>query len=122
MVHSVLTGLSPSGIGSYLAKLKDEDILEICNLRKSGLKVKEIGEIYGVSSGGISAILSGKTWKHIKREYFQPESKNSLKASDIPLIRAGFEEGMTDTEIGELFSVARGTIQQIRSGKNWKNY
>jgi hypothetical protein len=122
MRHAVNANLSPKGETSYLAKLKEEDILKIRLAAESGIKRSELVKMYKVNSGAISGILLGRTWKHVGGPLQQPQSKNKLSPDDIPIIRYMFKEGKTDLEIGNIFGVARGNIQQIRSGKNWKNY
>jgi len=47
------------------AKLKKEDIMEIKELRKTGLSQQKIANIFHVSQVRISMILLGKTWKHL---------------------------------------------------------
>lgn len=47
------------------AKLKKEDIMKIKELRKTGLSQQKIAGMFSVSQYAISAILLGKTWKHL---------------------------------------------------------
>ncbi len=53
------------GENNGMAILKESDIYEIRNLRKSGFLLKEIAVRYGVSLTKISQILNGKAWAHI---------------------------------------------------------
>ena len=122
MQHSVVTGLSPKGERSYLAKLTEEDVKDISVLHSQGVSCEELSKQFGITPGGISGILSGRTWKHVSREIFQIKFKAKLTPTDIPKIREMFVKGLSNTEIAEKFGVARGTIQQVRSGKNWSNY
>lgn len=49
-----------------LAKLNDDDILEILHLRNSeNLTLTEIGDMFGVSHAAIWNICNNKTWKHV---------------------------------------------------------
>lgn len=51
------------GESSNFAKLTEEDVKQVFELRKQGLLQREIAEIVGCTSSNISAILRGKSWK-----------------------------------------------------------
>lgn len=123
--HAVAIGLSKIGSEKTLAKLTEADVVEIQNMMAQGERDHIIATKYGVTSGVISAIRLGKTWKHVSGRTFEPLGANPVKkldGSDIPKIRQMFADGMNDAEIGRIFGVARGTINQIRQGKTWRNY
>jgi len=48
------------------SKLMEKNIIEIFRLLKSGLKIKEISEIFSVSPSTICDIKMKRTWLHIK--------------------------------------------------------
>lgn len=48
--------------GSYIAKLKKEDILDIRKLRKEGRTTVSLGIQFGVNPGTITRITNGKYW------------------------------------------------------------
>ena len=124
-IHAVATGLSPIGEAKTLAKLTEKDVLEIQAAFEAGEKDFVLAEKYGVTSGVISSIRLGKTWKHVSGKVFAPSGPNPVKklsGEDIPVIRQLFLDGFNDADIGRKFSVARGTINQIRQGKTWCNY
>lgn len=124
-IHAVATGLSPIGEAKTLAKLTEKDVLEIQAAFEAGEKDFVLAEKYGVTSGVISSIRLGKTWKHVSGKVFAPSGPNPVKklsGEDIPVIRQMFLDGFNDADIGRKFNVARGTINQIRQGKTWLNY
>lgn len=124
-IHAVATGLSPTGEAKTLAKLTEKDVLEIQAAFEAGEKDFVLAEKYGVTSGVISSIRLGKTWKHVSGKVFSPSGPNPVKklsGEDIPVIRQMFLDGFNDADIGRKFNVARGTINQIRQGKTWLNY
>lgn len=124
-IHAVATGLSPTGEAKTLAKLTEKDVLEIQAAFEAGEKDFVLAEKYGVTSGVISSIRLGKTWKHVSGKVFAPSGPNPVKklsGEDIPVIRQMFLDGFNDADIGRKFNVARGTINQIRQGKTWLNY
>ena len=53
-------------LGNGPAKLSDDQVLQIRRLLKTGVTMKEIGHIFGVTSSTIRAISIGKTWRHVK--------------------------------------------------------
>lgn len=63
--HAFKTGLHKArkGESSNFAKLTEEDVRQVFELRKQGLLQREIAEIVGCTSSNISAILRGKSWK-----------------------------------------------------------
>lgn len=61
--------ISHCGEKNSKAKLKDEDILEICRKALSGTSCKEIAKIYGISKISVSKILRKVIWKHVERPY-----------------------------------------------------
>ena len=63
--HAFKTGLQKArkGESSNFAKLTQEDVKQVFELRKQGLLQREIAEIVGCTSSNISAILREKSWK-----------------------------------------------------------
>lgn len=59
--------------------LSDQDVINISNLFKNGRSVSEISKMYNVSSGGISSIITGSSWKHIKRDLFPSTVKLNIE-------------------------------------------
>jgi hypothetical protein len=82
---------------------------------------------FGVAASSISQIYRKVRWKHVRPDLdwaisTRKPSTRKITASDIPDIRASFAAGESDTVIASRYNVNRGTIFQIRCGKNWKNY
>jgi hypothetical protein len=125
--HAYDTGLKSKGEDVSWAKLTEEDVIDIKNMFVNNISVKEIAEYYEVSVPTISQIKQGESWKHVLPDLQwditrRTSCKRPLTAVDIPVIRQKFKDGLSDTEISKLYGVHRGTIFQIRSGKNWKNF
>lgn len=66
-----MTSLNGSSDGnfrhSHAAKLTEEQVYEIKELRKTGMTYKSIGLKYGFTGECIWRIVTGKTWKHLER-------------------------------------------------------
>ena len=57
---------SPYGTSRWNAKLTDAEIPRIRALSRHGVPQRQIGEIFGVAQYTISAIVTGKTWGHVR--------------------------------------------------------
>lgn len=137
-IHAFATGLQMSrkGEAHHNSRLSAEEVLQIKELLESReYSGPEIAEAFGVQQQLISKINKGHRWSHITGwtpdnrkdvtvDYgsFIRSSISKLSADDIPVIRGLIAEGKTDSEVSNLFSVHKGTINQIRNGKTWKNY
>lgn len=60
---------SPSeleSIGRFNANFSDDQVLEMRKMRDSGLKLKEIADIFKIHQANVSLIVRGKTYKWVK--------------------------------------------------------
>ena len=126
-LHAYNTGLKRRGEDFNCAKLSDTDVENIKLRFVQGHRSHDIAADYEVAEGSIANIRSGRAWKHIRPDLSwqnkeRQKSTRKLCAADIPIIRQRFKEGDSDTIIAATYGVSRGTIFQIRSGKNWSNY
>lgn len=66
--HALRTGLKRilKGEEIYNCKIKDHEVFEIFSLRKQGLTLKQIGDIFNVKISTIYNILKGNSRKHLK--------------------------------------------------------
>lgn len=60
-------GTLQSGQKSYKSKIKNENVREILDLRKSGLTYREIGAKFGVSWSTIFNLVKGRSWKAYRK-------------------------------------------------------
>ena len=60
---TMILGIRGSQVKS--SKLKEEEVIDIKNLLKSGKTATEIAVIYGLSLKSICNIKNNKTWKHV---------------------------------------------------------
>jgi hypothetical protein len=125
--HAYDTGLKRRGEEFNCAKLTDADVEAIKLRFVKGDRSVDIARDYAVVEGSIANIRSGRAWAHIRPDLSwehkeRQKSTRKLTALDIPVIRQRFVEGDSDTAIALTYGVNRGTIFQIRSGKNWANF
>ena len=64
-IDKVRDGTTVKGEKNGRAKLKEEDIYKIRELRSKGMTLQKIADLFGVTNVLISAILRGKRWAHI---------------------------------------------------------
>jgi predicted transcriptional regulator len=105
------------------AKLTEEQIREIFNLRSEKWTHQEIANKLGVSRPTISRILSSCNWKHMKE--LQIDMKNKIgdwqadikfKNEDIKEIFRLRKEGKLQREIASIIGISRPYVSQILSG------
>jgi IS30 family transposase len=58
--------LSPLRIaGRFASRLAESDIADICELRREGMTIQELGRWYGVHHSTISRICTRASWTHV---------------------------------------------------------
>lgn len=62
----VAKGRHIKGNAVHTAKLTDTDVALIRYLHECGVTQKNLRALYGLSTGNISYLVRGKTWKHVK--------------------------------------------------------
>lgn len=54
------------GEAHYKAKLTEQDVIEIRRRwEKGGVLLRELAAEYGMSTGGIDAVVKRRSWKHV---------------------------------------------------------
>jgi DNA-binding CsgD family transcriptional regulator len=105
------------------SKLTEEKVIEIKKLLiENKLTLKEIKNRFGVGNRTISEINSGKRWSHVEgvgTKIRTTRGGRKLSFEQAEKIKKLLLEGMTCTEVGQLFGVSRWTVQSIRQGKTW---
>lgn len=64
--HGAKVSSAIRGSSHGMSKLTEEKVVEIRELRKSGLTSKELAEMFGVNPNQITRICSGTRWGHIR--------------------------------------------------------
>lgn len=132
--------LNPFGLNGYNIKeeaqcggstsLTSKLVLEIKKHIYSGVKLKDIAKIFGVSRGIISNIKAGRTWFNVKYEISNPLIYNhngvnrpmaKLNDEKVLEIKNMIYNGKTGQEIAKIFEVTPSIIYSIKLGKTWKH-
>ncbi len=118
----------------YNSKLTFEKATEIRNLYATGkYTCDEIAQIFNVSRTRINKVINNYEWKTDKiadnikeikdnnRARGERSGMSKLKEKDIIEIKKMIKDKkLTYKEIGHIFSVTEGTIQDIHSERTWK--
>ncbi len=122
--HAYDTGLMQRGSKMPHARLNEELVSEIKIALLEGASPQSIADMLGLSVGTISNIRVGRAWKHVLPLCeLAPlrDNKPKLDRDDVVIIKGLIKDCVSDREIANLFDCSRGTIYQIRIGKNWAN-
>lgn len=63
--HSVLHCKMPRGSRHHAAKVTEDQVREMRDLRQTGWTLKRIAEKYSLGMGNVCWIVKGKHWKHV---------------------------------------------------------
>lgn len=114
------------GSKNIKAKLTENEVLQIKELIKEGLSLRDIADKFGVCQDSIGRIRNGKTWNHVGEDLSNNKHSNKgsskLTESEVREIKLLLKDGkMTQNEIAEIYGVKRVTITNIKTGKSWSN-
>jgi hypothetical protein len=113
------------------AKLNQEDVLKILELRGSGIRRHIVANNFHVSVTAVRLIEMGQNWSHLTQLAFssQPafsspsrgaENSNAkLTEEDVRKIRAMSRDGMSQHAIAKTINISQGQVWRIVSGKQW---
>jgi hypothetical protein len=65
VIHAKNSGLMTKGETAINSKLTNESVYDIKMLMLAGATNKELAELFGVHSGTINCIRTGRNWSHI---------------------------------------------------------
>lgn len=129
--HAIKTGLvNFVGENHPLSVLTDKNVIDIVNLRNSGMGLREISESLDIPFFAVKDVSSGRTWKHLFSDGLNMKKfKNigdrhsnakitSKDAVDIVLMNAG---GVGIHALSDKFGLSSRSIMDILQGKTWKH-
>ena len=86
-----------------MAVLIPKDVLTINKHLANGLSHSKIAARIGCSKSAVGDISKGKRWSYLR----------GLEPSDLPLMKALLDDGMSPTEIAEKFEVPRYALRKL---------
>lgn len=101
------------GSENCLAKLEENQVVEMRRLRSQGMKIRDIADKFKMSYQGAYKAIRGKSWNHLGEPI--PTPKHFAKYSDetVRAIRAMRESGVTIKQISHHFGVSVWTCNNI---------
>ena len=114
------------GTEVHTAKLTEAQVVEI--IADTSLTLHELAAKYNVHNSQISAIQTGRTWKHIPRPnglYFrgttQGEKHGCVKLTEAQVLEILHDTASSLKVLGEKYGVSFENISCIKKGKSWKH-
>ena len=113
--------------------LNEKQVLDIVDhLNEEKLSLREIGKLFNVSEKNIRHINEGKIWYYLTnrsektyRTNFKSKGEtkyNTELTTDIVTeIKKLIVKGVPNAEIARIYNQKSGTIDQIKSGRNWSH-
>lgn len=119
----------PKGSSHANSKLKDVDIVEICNLINNGCPQRKVASLYGIHPSTVSGIWLGKYWKHVTKVIGQSNGKRKgsevhcakLSEDDVVQIKTRLLAGLSRKSIASDYLVSIACIDMIAEGRTWKH-
>lgn len=103
----------------HWAKLNEEKVLLIKELREAGLTCKEIGKVLGLSQTHINAICLGKYWKHLNISIANIDKSRKLTPEDARQVVLLCKSGENRQEVANKYDIHERHLRNILSGKYW---
>jgi hypothetical protein len=116
------------------AKLWEEDVKKILELRAAGVRRHLVAEQFNVSDVAIRLIEKGDNWRHLTGlarsdhpAFSSPTSQGEgnarakLTAADIPKIFEMSRAGLSQREIEKKFEVKQQAVSKVLLGLRWKH-
>lgn len=119
--HAHSLNLSHKGEKTHTSKLKEEEVLEICELLDTTKMTNvDIGNKYGVSAGAISCINTGKSWNYLtgrreSRTVFDKNGKNNHASKSVVNCRG--EVFSTIKEAARVYGISRSTLRDALNNR-----
>ena len=115
---------SPKGSSNKMAKICEEDVLQIKDLLVNRVAIQQIATAFDVTADCIHKIKSGDNWSHItgfarQRPGIAKAAHPNYKHTDaeVDQIRALHTAGNSTKEIASLLGIEKTFINRVKSGK-----
>lgn len=122
--HAYNSGLTQIRKGEchHQALLNDSIILEIFKLRKEGKTQQAIADKFGILREHVRMVLQRRCWKHVPVDeslLYTPDPRNTKKRPLSPELIIKIinqcECGLTNSEISQMLSIPRQTVNNVRN-------
>ena len=105
-----------------MAKLKDEQVLKIRELYKTGsYTYQQLSELFNVGITMVGYIVSGSHWKHLPNQNNEYRQGKKLDRQTASMIRELYDTGKySHQQLGDKFGVSKTMAGLIIRGRFWK--
>lgn len=113
---------TPRGTEHHNARITEEQVVEILNLRNQGLSYRKIAERFDFFPQSIGEICRGETWKHVQRpEITFTDAVRKLTEPQVTEIINRLANGESQAKLAIEFGVSRSNIHHIAAGDSWNH-
>jgi hypothetical protein len=117
------------GAAAAASKLAERDILAIRQAGAAGIAQASIASRFNTTRSNVSAILRGKTWKHLPppnyihadRPRGSSHHSSKLTEADVLAIRELSTAGFARNQLASLYGVTPESISAILRRKTWRH-
>lgn len=113
------------GSNNKASKLTEDTVKNLKLDYMKGMSRKDLQNKYEISKSLVQQIVTENIWTHVKVEGFKTKQvRNGNAKLDVDTVRKMWvdrKDGMTQKQIWEKYKVSRSTVQNIFSGKIWKD-
>lgn len=110
------------GERQHLSKLTADGVLAIVCCAQRGDSHQSIAAKFGVTKQAVTAILNGKTWRHVTNRspaaIKRPNKLSERQAKRVLRLRSN---GWTQQAIADHFGVSKGAVNDLCNGRTWKH-
>ena len=100
-----------TGERNHFSKLSDVERNQVYDLRLSDMLQREIGEAYGITEGGVSAIWRRRGSKRC------PQPKVRLKGERLQAVMALHGTGISQAKVAKMFGISQPTVSVMWKGR-----
>lgn len=122
--HAFRTGLMVPKKGENNPRnvLKEEQVVQICEMLCKKVPQQRIAEIFGVSDSLIHNIRRGIAWVHISSRYKFPTKMGNTRITEEDAIQICemIKNGVPKEEIASLFGVKVSYIKDFKQKRTWR--
>jgi len=105
-----------------LAKLNDQNVVEIRKLYKEGSASTELANKYGVTRRVIWLVVTKRAWAHVAGDAVEvrPAGVFKLTYEKVDQIRhLAKQKQLTHRQIANQFGISRNFVYQLANGRSW---
>ena len=105
-----------TGVINGMAKLTDEQVVEIRELCRDGVRQDVVAEKFGLTQSGVSQVKNGKAWSHLPGAI--PVQQRRLLPSEREEVLSLLDAGMAQRKIGARFGITQSAVSYVKKHRS----